>query len=121
MSDQYIIIRADTQRIVCRVAIIAFEENMCCLRLGPHQVHQGKKRNAFPFHIKLTPSRHTMKVADILELWQIKELFPVQHDRGLYMAMNLQLPLVERNLWLNTKVKYRKVLNLPLTRWQTVH
>src|SRR2546426_9494471 len=68
VCDQPVVIHADIERIVRRVTVVAFEEHVRGLGLRLHQVCDGKKGHAFPFHVELAPGGDTMKVARVLEL-----------------------------------------------------
>ena len=105
---------ADIQRIVSRVTVVAFEENVSGLGLGFDKLRYGEEGYPLPFHIKLAPSGDAVKVAHILELRQGQELLPVQSDRVLDQAVDFQLPIVERDFRLKAQVEHGEIVHLPL-------
>ena len=120
MSDQHIVVHADIERIVGRVTVVAFEENVRGFGLWLHQIHEREERHAGKLHVELTPRRDAMKVTHIGELWQREEIFPRQRHRILHLAANLQLPLVQCHFRLHTEIKHREVMHLPLAGRQTI-
>src|ERR1051325_6209596 len=109
MRDQDIIIHAGVQRRVSRVTVVTFKKDTGRLGLRLDDLCNRKERHPFPFHVKLAPGGNTMKVAHIFELRQGQKLLPSQSDRVLDFAMDLQFPLIERNLGPNAEIKHRKV------------
>ena len=91
-------------------------------RLGSrlHQLGQREEGHAFELHVELAPGRDTMKIANVFELRESHELLPVQRDRLLNLAVDLQLPLVERDIGTNPQVEHGEVVDLPLPRRQTI-
>ena len=93
MSDQHVVVQARIKGIIRRIPIKTFEENVGNIGLRSNQIRNREERHSFPLHIELTPGRHTMEIADIVELRQSEKLGPLQ-DNGIFdMTMNLQAPL----------------------------
>ena len=61
-----------------------------------------------------------MEVARVLELFQRHELVPIQRDRILHQPVDLELPLVARDLRMDAHVQHGKIIDLPLAGRQAL-
>src|SRR5262245_44318502 len=60
MRDHHVVVHADIERVVCRVTVVALEENMGGVRFRFHEVGQREEGHSLEFHVELAPGRDTV-------------------------------------------------------------
>ena len=120
MRDEHIVIHAGVQQIIGRITIVAFEKHVARFRRRFYEVGNCEKAHSLPLHVELTPGRHIMEIAHVIELRQRHELFPIQSDGALDLSVDLELPFFQRNVRLDTQIEDRKIVDLTLSRREPI-
>ena len=120
VRDHHVIVQQRIKRVVRRVTVVGLEIDVAGFGGWFDEFGQREERDACEFHVELAPGRDAVEVAGVRELRQRHELRPVQRQRVLDHAVNLQLPLVERHLGLDAEIKRREICHQALARRQTI-
>jgi len=88
VRDEDIVVHANVERKIGRIAVVAFEENEFGFVLRFDQISQREKGDAFPFHFELAPGGDAMEITHIFELRERSEFLPTQSDGFFDEAMN---------------------------------
>lgn len=120
VGDEDVVIHADFERVVGGVAVVAFEKDKLCFRLGFDEVGNGEEGDTFPFHLEFAPGGDTVKIADVLKLREGGELIPVECNGILDKAVDLELPFIERDFRMDAEIEHGPILNELLAGWEAI-
>ena len=128
MHEQHVVLDRALEWQVGRVGdvcawreVIAGAEHEACLVLRHGKLGDRLETHATPAVVVPAPRRDAVEIADVLGLRKREESSPVQRDRILDEAADLEFPLVHRHLRLFAQIEHRPVLDFVLAHGQLRH
>src|SRR5439155_5536809 len=104
-----------------RHEVVAGAQDESCGVFWHRKLGDRPESHAAPMIVEAAPRRHAVKIADLVDLGQREQLIPVQRERIFHRALDLEGPLLHRDVRLFAKIQHRPILHFVLADGQLRH